>query len=164
MKLFWHSQIHKNIKEKLFFRNTFCFSLLLSSHLKPSVSFNERLDVQKLWHIFIGISGSLIWSKTLIKLILNPCGEFRWSPEDPVSQDHSPHLLVGATGIFSDLFRSVQMLNRKWGAETTGINRTYSSLVKLQPWLLSLRWKTSLWAELQPWCLSLQWKTFPWAE
>ena len=25
----------------------------------------------------IGISGSLIWSKTLIQLIFNPCGEFR---------------------------------------------------------------------------------------
>ena len=48
----------------------------------------------------IGISGSLIWSKTLIKLISNPCGEFRWSPEGPVSQIHSPHLLVGAPGIF----------------------------------------------------------------
>ena len=25
----------------------------------------------------IGISGSLIWSKTLMELIFNPCGEFR---------------------------------------------------------------------------------------
>ena len=25
----------------------------------------------------IGISGSLIWSKTLVELIFNPCGEFR---------------------------------------------------------------------------------------
>ena len=31
---------------------------------------------------------------------------------------------------------------------------TYSSLVKLQPWFLSLQWKTCLWAELQPWCLN----------
>ena len=29
-----------------------------------------------------------------------PCGEFRWSPEGPVSQIHSPHLHVGAPGIF----------------------------------------------------------------
>ena len=35
------------------------------------------------------------------------------------------------------------------------------SLVKLQTWFLSLRWKTCLWAELQPWFLSLQWKTYP---
>ena len=25
----------------------------------------------------IGVSGSLIWSKTLMDLIFNPCGEFR---------------------------------------------------------------------------------------
>ena len=36
--------------------------------------------------------------------------------------------------------------------------------VKLQPWFLSLRLKTCLWAELQPWCLSLRRKTCPWAE
>ena len=48
----------------------------------------------------IGISGSLIWSKTLKELIFNPCGECRWRPEGPVSQIHSPHLLVGATGTF----------------------------------------------------------------
>ena len=109
----------------------------------------------------IGISGSLIWSKTLMQLIFNPCGEFWWSPEGPVSQIHSPHLLVGAPRIFSDLLRFVQMLKREWGA---GSYRTYSSLVKLQPRFLSLQWKTSLWAELQPWCLSLQWRTCPWAE
>ena len=34
--------------------------------------------------------------------------------------------------------------------------RTYSCLVKLQLWFLSLRWKTCLWAELQPSCLSFQ--------
>ena len=34
----------------------------------------------------IAISGSLIWSKTLMKLIFNPCGEFRWRPKGPVSQ------------------------------------------------------------------------------
>ena len=55
----------------------------------------------------IGISGSLIWSKTLLELIFNPCGEFRWSPEGPFSQIHSPHLLVGATRIFWDLLRFV---------------------------------------------------------
>ena len=55
----------------------------------------------------IGIFGSLNWSKTLMELIFNPCGEFRRSPEGPVSQIHSPHLLVGAPGIFSDLLRRV---------------------------------------------------------
>ena len=33
----------------------------------------------------IGISGSLIWSKTLMELIFSPCGEFRWSPQGPLS-------------------------------------------------------------------------------
>ena len=67
-----------------------------------------------------GISGSLIWSKTLIELIFNPCGEFRWSPEGPVSQIHSPHLHVRTPGIFSDLLRSVQILKKEWGAESNG--------------------------------------------
>ena len=39
------------------------------------------------------------------------------------------------------------MLKRDWGAKTTGINRTYSYLVKLQPYFLSLRWKTCPWSE-----------------
>ena len=68
----------------------------------------------------IGISGSLIRSKTLMELIFNPCGEFRWSPKGPVSQIHSLHLVVGAPGIFSDLLKSVQMLKREWGAESSG--------------------------------------------
>ena len=93
----------------------------------------------------IGISGSLIWSKTLMGLIFNPCGEFRWSSESPVSQIHFPHLIVGVSGIFSVLLRFVQMLKRELGA---GSYRTYSSLVKLQPKFLSLQWKTCLWAEL----------------
>ena len=73
----------------------------------------------------IRISRSLVWSKTLIELIFNPCGEFRWSPEGPVSQIHSPHLLVGAPRIFSDLLRFVQMLKRECGAKT---NRTLPHL------------------------------------
>ena len=65
----------------------------------------------------IGISGSLIWSKSLLELIFNPCDKFRWSPEGPVSQVHSPHLHAGAPGIFSHLLRSVQMLKTEWCAE-----------------------------------------------
>ena len=57
-----------------------------------------------------------------MELIFNLRGEFWWSPEGPVSQIHSPHLHVGAPGIFSDLLKSVQMLKREWGA---GIYRTY---------------------------------------
>ena len=68
----------------------------------------------------IGIFGSQIWSKTLMELIFKLCGEFRRSPEGPVSQIHSPHLLIGAPGILSNLLRFVQMLKREWGAESNG--------------------------------------------
>ena len=68
----------------------------------------------------IWISLSLIWSKTLMELIFNLRGEFRFSPEGSVSQIHSPHLQDGATGILSDLSRSVQMLKTEWGAESNG--------------------------------------------
>ena len=74
----------------------------------------------------------LVKKKTLMEPIFNPCGEFRWSPEGPVSQIHSPLLHVGAPGIFSDLLRSVQMLKREWGARSY---RTYPSLVKLGFWV-----------------------------
>ena len=66
----------------------------------------------------IDFARSLIWSKTLMELIFNPCGEFRCNPEGPVSQIHSPHLHDGAPWIFLDLLRSVQMLKREWGAES----------------------------------------------
>ena len=68
----------------------------------------------------IGISGSLIWLKILMELIFNPCGEFRWSPEGPVSHIHSPYHHAGVPGIFSDLLSSVQMLKRDSGAESNG--------------------------------------------
>ena len=42
--------------------------------------------------------------------------------------------------------------------------RTYLSLVKLQPWFLSLQFKTYLWTELQHWFLRLQWKSCPWTK
>ena len=65
----------------------------------------------------VGISGSLIWQqkkkKTLMALIFNPCGEFRWSGGP--SQIHSPHLHARDPEIFSDLLRSVQMLKRESG-------------------------------------------------
>ena len=93
---------------------------------------------------FIGITWSLIWTKTLMKLIFNPCGEFEWSVEGPVSQIHFLHLQVGAPGIFSDLLRSVQMLKSGvWKAMRSYC--TYSTLVKQQPWLQSLHWKICLW-------------------
>ena len=53
-----------------------------------------------------------------MELIFNHYAEFRWSPEDSVSQIHNPHLHVGDPGIFSDLLKSVRMLKRK--AESNG--------------------------------------------
>ena len=55
-----------------------------------------------------------------MELIFNPCGEFQWSPEGPVSQIHLTPLHIGAPGIFSALLRSVQMLKREWRAESNG--------------------------------------------
>ena len=41
----------------------------------------------------MGISISLIWSKTLMELIFNPCGEFKRSLEGPVSQIYNLQLV-----------------------------------------------------------------------
>ena len=60
----------------------------------------------------IGISGSLIWSKTLMELISNPCGEIRWSPEDSAKSTLLSSML-GPLGSF-------QMLKGEWGAESNG--------------------------------------------
>ena len=93
------------------------------------------------WHI--GGEGSLGFPKTLMEIIFNPCGEFQWSSESPVSQIHSPHLYVGAPGIFSDLLKSVQMLKGESGVrKATGkLPRLYLSLVKcnLGSWVCSRR-------------------------
>ena len=112
-----------------------------------------------LWHCSEISGQKLSWNWYLTHVV-----EFRWSPEGPVSQIHSPHLLVGAPGIFSELLRFVHMLKRQWGAESNGSYRAFSSLVKLQPRFLSLQWKICLCAELQLWCLRLEWRTCPWAE
>ena len=110
----------------------------------------------------IGISGSLIWSKNLMELIFNPCDEFRWSPESPVSQIQSLHLHAGVPWIFSDLLRSVQMLKREWDTKSNGkllhlFNhwQNYSLVpaftvkdlhsAKLQPKFLRLQWTLLLW-------------------
>ena len=68
------------------------------------------------------------------------------------------------------------MLKRVWGAESNRklpdlfIPGKTAALVpefpvedlpseQLQPWFVSFKWKTCLWAELKPWFLSLRWKT-----
>ena len=61
-----------------------------------------------------------------MELKFNPCGEFRLSPEGRVSQIHS-QILAGVPGIFSDLLKSVLMLERDSGVrKETGSYRTSS--------------------------------------
>ena len=61
-----------------------------------------------------------VLDKNPMELIFNTCGEFRWSPEGPVSQIHYPHLHLGVPGIFSVILMSVPMLKRECGAESNG--------------------------------------------
>ena len=102
-----------------------------------------------------------MWSKTLMELLFNPCGELWWSPEGPVSQIHFSHLHAG---IFSHLLRTVLMLKGERGAESNGklphlfIPRKTAALV------VEFAVEDLLTAELQPWFLRLQWSTCPRAE
>ena len=83
--------------------------------------------------------------KTPMELIFNPCGKFRWSPEGPVSQIHFPQSTLVPLGFF---FRSFKVCSD--AKERVGCRKQreaiapIQSLVKLQPWFLSLRWKTCL--------------------
>ena len=119
--------------------------------------------------IIIGVKGD--WDfrisdlvKILMELIFNPCGEFRWSLEGPVSQIHSPHLLVGAPVIFSVLLRFVQMLKREWGAESNGKLPHIFIASKTAALFPEFAVEDLPLAELQPWFLRLQWRTCPCAE
>ena len=64
----------------------------------------------------IGISGSLIWSKTLMELYLTPVEKFGevWRAQLAKST------LLTTTLVSLDLFRSVQMLKRGYGADSKG--------------------------------------------
>ena len=99
-----------------------------------------------------------------MELIFNPCGELRWSPEGPVSQFHSPHLHIGAPGIFSDLLRSVQMLKESGVQKGMRSYRTYSIPSKTAALVPEFVVENLPLAELQPRFLRLQWRTCPWAE
>ena len=109
----------------------------------------------------VEIFGSLFWSKTMIELIFDLCGEFRWSPEGTVSQIHSPQFHVG---IFSELLKSVQMPKRKWGAEINGKlshlfipSKTATLVIVFAVEDLPVGRTATL-------VMSLQWKTCPCAE
>ena len=96
--------------------------------------------------------------------MFNHCREFRWSPKGPVRKFHSPHLQAGVPGIFSDLLRSVQLLNREWGAERNGKLPHLFIPSKTAALVPELAVEDLPPAELQPRSLRLQWKTFHWAE
>ena len=112
----------------------------------------------------IWFSRPLIWSKTLMEQIFNPCCEFRWSPEGPVSQIHSPHILVSVPGIYSDLLRSVQVIKREWGAKRNGKLPHLLIPSKTAAWIPEFAVEDLPSAELQPRFLRLQWRICLWAE
>ena len=60
------------------------------------------------------------------------------------------HLHVWAPGNFSDLLRSVQMLNREWGVERNGKLPHLFMPSKTATMVLEFSVKTCLWTELQP--------------
>ena len=80
---------------------------------------------------------SLVWSRRW-NWYLTPVVNFG---EVRKAQLAKSTLQAGAPGIFSNLLRSVQMLRECGVQKAVGSYCTYSSLVKLQPWFLSLRWK-----------------------
>ena len=107
----------------------------------------------------IGISGTLICSKILIELYLIAVVNFG---EIRRAQLNKFTLLTSTLGpwVFSDIWRSIQMLKKEsLMRKAAGSYRTYLSPVKLQPWFISLQWKTCLWTQPRPWFLRLQWKT-----
>ena len=69
---------------------------------------------------------------------------------------NSPHVHVGAPGIFSDLSRSVQMRKREWGAESNGKLPHYSFPGKTAALVSQFAVKDLPSAELQPRYLLLQ--------
>ena len=113
-----------------------------------------------LYYIFyMGEKGD--WDFRISDLVKHPCGEIQWSPEGPASQIHSPHLHVGAPGIFSDLLRSVQMLKREWGAESNGKLTHLFIPSKTAALVPEFAMEDLPSAELHPWFLALAVKDLP---
>ena len=102
--------------------------------------------------------------KIMKEQIFNPCGEFHWSSQGPVSQFHYPHLNVGAPGIFSDLLGPLQILKRNGCGKQQEANAVIKSLVKTDALIPEFAVEDLPSAELQPRFLRLQWRTYHWAE
>ena len=111
----------------------------------------------------IGISGSRIWSKTMMDWYLTHVVIFGEVQKGPVSQIHSPHLYVGVPGIIS-LLTSIQFLKREWGAESIGKLPHLFSPGKTAALIPEFAVEDLPSAELQPRFLHLQRRICPWAE
>ena len=91
---------------------------------------------------------------------------FRWIPEGPVSQNHTPHLQV-ARWCPWDLFRSIKIcLDAKESGvrKETGSYRTYSVPGKAAVLVSEFEVENLSSTELQPGFRSLQWRTCRWTK
>ena len=91
---------------------------------------------------------------------------FRWSPEGPVSQNHSPHLQVACWCPW-DLFRSIEicLYAKECGVrKATGSYRTYSVPGKTAVLVSEFEVEDLPSVELKPRFWRLEWRTCPWPE
>ena len=111
---------------------------------------------------------NLSFTSPTSQLILQPFRRFTYvtahSPTLPLlHQRHSSFPNPYFASPTSQALHLIYLASRPWTCHVLKqwSYRTYPSLVKLQLWFLSLRWKTCLWVELLPWVLSLHWKSCP---
>ena len=129
-------KVRSKLREILWLRwsvKALYFGLLKSRrNLRTSTTLYKMIILQE----YI-LNGSEVWlgfpdlwssQKALMELIFNPLVNFGEVRRAQLNQIHSPHLHVGAPGIFSDLLRSVQMLKGESGEES---NRKLSHLFNL---------------------------------
>ena len=83
----------------------------------------------------IGISGSLIWSKTLMEPILTPVVNFGEVRRAQLAKSALLTSTLVPPGIFSDILRSVQILKREWGVESNGKLPHLSTPSKTAAWV-----------------------------
>ena len=112
----------------------------------------------------IGISGSLIWSKTLMELTFNSYGEIRWSPEGPVPNPLSPPPRWCPWDLFTSFKVCSDAKERDRGAESNGKLPHLFYPWKIATLVPEFAVEDLPSAEQQTRLLRLQWGTCPWAE